>query len=101
MAKPLPVGLPHRVGPEVLPHLPHGLMRRPVVTALTPASKPLSKAAQRDTWHAFMTGGTRHSSQGLTLWWLIEVCEMYGVPYRLTAYPGKGYHMEPVKEVTP
>lgn len=59
---------------------------------------PLSKAQQRRTWEAFMEGGTTHSGRAQTLPYVMRRCEREKIPYKLTAVPGQGYHIEPWKD---
>ncbi len=74
-----------------------GLSRPGLKVVHSPAR--LTKAAQRRTWEAFMDGGTSHSAAALTLSYIIERCEMRGVPFELTARPGLGYFIKPLEEM--
>ena len=47
-------------------------------------------------WQDFLKHGSNHSGQGMLLSLTINRCEAEKVPYRLTAYPGQGYFIEPI-----
>jgi hypothetical protein len=54
--------------------------------------------AKRRTIEAFENcGQTSHSSRATTLQWVIDHCEETGQPYRLTHFPGHGFHIEKFK----
>lgn len=58
----------------------------------------VSKAARERSWQAFLKGGTNHSGSAMTLGPIIRRCEREQIAYRLTAWPGHGYYLEPVKK---
>ena len=57
----------------------------------------ISNKLQEMFWANFLEKGTNHSGQGMTLPHIINRCERERVPYRLTAYPGQGYRIEPIE----
>lgn len=70
-------------------------MRAIVLVVGSPFEFPMSATQAADTWRRFLAGGIQHSGQAATLPYVIRRCEREGVPYRLTAYPGQGYFIEP------
>jgi hypothetical protein len=68
-----------------------------MLAVISTAEIALSKVAQKRIWRMFLDGGTNHSANASTLAYLIRRCELEGVPYKLNAYPGTGYFMEPIK----
>lgn len=63
----------------------------------SPHEMAQSKAAQERLWKKFMQKGTIHSGRASLLPYIMRRCELEKVPYKLTAYPGEGYWIEPVK----
>ena len=60
----------------------------------------ISKKEQDRLWQTFYDGpGTTHSGNATLLSILINRAEEEKVPYRLTAYPGRTYHMERIRTV--
>lgn len=58
----------------------------------------VGKKLMEGMWKDFLLRGSNHSGQGMLLSNTINRCEVEKIPYRLTAYPGQGYFIEPIKE---
>lgn len=69
------------------------------ITTHAAEARPLRKSQQKLIWDLFMGGGTSHSALAQTLPYVMQRCEEEGIPYRLTAQPGAGYYIEPIKDL--
>lgn len=71
-------------------------------TFVFPCTQPMSlTAAQvRRTVDSFLgSGASAHSSQGGTLWALLDYLQRKQISYKLTAHPGKGYYVERISNL--
>lgn len=69
---------------------------------LHPVIAPLpSKKVIQETWEHFKERGVAFGGRGSMLGLIVNRCEVEGQPYRLMAYPGCTYTIEPVKKVKP
>lgn len=76
------------------------MIPRPIILNVTsPYENPMSATIQRTIWNAFIQHGSHHSYKASTLPYIIRRCEQEGIPYRLLAYPGMGYHISRVDPV--
>lgn len=75
-------------------------MKQPIILCVTsPFEMELPLTTGARVWKSFLNGGTNHSAQAATLPYIIRRCEREQRPYKITAYPGKGYFIEPVKDI--
>jgi hypothetical protein len=79
------------------------MTRRPpfMIVSHMELEHPLSKTQQRRSYEMFKRGGTRHSALAQTLPCIVRRAEAEGQPYRITAMPGIGYFIEPLKDAIP
>lgn len=69
---------------------------------LHPVIAPLpNRRVIERTWCDFKERGVAFGGRGAMLGLIVNRCEVEGQPYKLMAYPGRSYMIEPIKRVKP